>query len=705
MPQHSENGKTASLRQKFLIFSIVFFLVIFLGGSSVFFVSMRSIVRDNKITELIHVIQLEKTTLEASVNGEIAIALKMADSPLIKRYFSNPDDSELEKIAFDEIAGYRRAFIGNSVFWVNDIDHKFYSDDTPPYLLDTSDPNNYWYFMTLNETELYNFNINYNPDLNLTNLWINAPVFDDRHLPIGMLGTGIDLTSFVDSIYRNYEGTADLYFFNDLGEITGAKDEKLIANKAALKSVIPSSTDRILNALKNTKSDTIQIIEGPEGEIAFSTVPALGWYAVAIQNITLGDYLHSSMTFLFSVIVVLVLIIFIIFNFSIFTFLRPLNGMVTVLNKISMDWDLTKRLEIIQKDEIGTVGMFFNQTFDKIRELLVGIKGKANSLSETGDELSVNMDGTTKAIDKINTAMTGMRNQVMSQSDEVNKAAVSMERIISGLDKLNEQISVQAESVAQSSSAIEEMLANIQSVTDTLIKNTANINSLGESSQAGRTDLQKVSTDIQEIAKESEGLLEINSVMQNIASQTNLLSMNAAIEAAHAGESGKGFAVVADEIRKLAENSSAQSKTISTVLKKIKSSIDTIEKSTSIVLERFSKIENEVETVSNQETHIRNAMEEQGIGSRHILEAVTQLNSVTDLVQRASTDMASDSKEAQRQSSNLKRLTSEVAGSMDEMSMSADQITGAVNRVKEISQENHESIGILNKEIDKFKVD
>ena len=280
-----------------------------------------------------------------------------------------------------------------------------------------------------------------------------------------------------------------------------------------------------------------------------------------------------------------------------------------------------------------------------------------------------------------------------------------MDRIIDRLDKLNNHIAIQSESVTQSSSAIEEMLASIHSVTETLVRNTGNINSLAESSETGRVDLQKVSADIQEIAKESEGLLQINSVMQNIASQTNLLSMNAAIEAAHAGESGKGFAVVADEIRKLAENSGAQSKTISAVLKKIKASIDTITKSTGVVLERFGIIEQEVKTVSNQEARIRNAMEEQEVGSRHILEAVTQLNAVTDLVQTAAKDMTSESREVLKQSDDLKRISGEVANSMDEMNASAKQINNAVNRVNEISQENKESIGALSEEMARFKME
>jgi methyl-accepting chemotaxis protein len=121
--------------------------------------------------------------------------------------------------------------------------------------------------------------------------------------------------------------------------------------------------------------------------------------------------------------------------------------------------------------------------------------------------------------------------------------------------------------------------------------NKSNVTKLIQTSEVGRTGLQEVSSDIQEIVRESEGLLEINGVMENIASQTNLLSMNAAIEAAHAGEAGKGFAVVADEIRKLAESSTEQSKTISAILSKIKESIDKIMTSTNEVLQNFDVIE------------------------------------------------------------------------------------------------------------------
>jgi len=211
-------------------------------------------------------------------------------------------------------------------------------------------------------------------------------------------------------------------------------------------------------------------------------------------------------------------------------------------------------------------------------------------------------------------------------------------------EHLNGCVERQGSAVAQSSAATEEMIANIQAVASTLTRNMENVKGLEEASEVGRAGLGEVAADISEIARESESLLEINSVMQNIASQTNLLSMNAAIEAAHAGESGKGFAVVADEIRKLAESSSSQSKTISAALKKIKGSIDKITRSTDNVLNKFEVIDADIKTVTEQERGILSAMEEQGRGGKQVLEAIGRVNDITHQVRDSSRQMLEDSK-------------------------------------------------------------
>jgi methyl-accepting chemotaxis protein len=308
-------------------------------------------------------------------------------------------------------------------------------------------------------------------------------------------------------------------------------------------------------------------------------------------------------------------------------------------------------------------------------------------------------------MNEITANIQSIKGRVINQSAGVTETNAAMEQITVNIDKLSGHVDNQSASVSQSSSAIEEMVANIQSVIQTLVKNAGNVKELIDAAEVGRSGLQEVASDIQEIARESEGLLEINAVMENIASQTNLLSMNAAIEAAHAGEAGRGFAVVADEIRKLAENSGEQSKTISSVLKKIKDSIDKITRSTESVLNKFEAIDGGVRTVSVQEENIRSAMEEQGEGSRQILEAVARLNDLTKNVKAGSAEMLEGSKQVIHESKNLELATQEIANGMNEMAVGADQINAAVDKVNAISGKNKESIDVLVQEVAKFKVE
>ena len=367
--------------------------------------------------------------------------------------------------------------------------------------------------------------------------------------------------------------------------------------------------------------------------------------------------------------------------------------------------DLTQNITVKGRDELSQMMRTLSQTQDGIKNLIINIKNKASELSSLGSELTANMNNTAAAVNEISTNVQGIKGQVLNQSASVTETNATMEQITANINKVSGHVERQSDSVAQSSSAIEEMIANIQSVTNTTIKNIENVNELIEASDVGRAGMQEVASDIQEIAHESEGLLEINSVMQNIASQTNLLSMNAAIEAAHAGDAGKGFAVVADEIRKLAENSSKQSKTISTVLKKIKSSIDKIMVSTDNVQKKFQAIDSGVKLVADQEQNIRNAMEEQSQGSKQILDAIGNVNEITRQVKSGSQEMLEGSKEVIREGRNLEKVTLELTGSMNEMASDADHINSAVNRVNDLSSKTRENIDLLVQEVSRFKVE
>ena len=418
-----------------------------------------------------------------------------------------------------------------------------------------------------------------------------------------------------------------------------------------------------------------------------------------LHNTIVNNERQQVIISLISVLFGLALILFLLRQ--IFSHLSKIN---VILKEISMgEGDLTRRIEAGKNDEIGELADYFNLTMEKIRNLVEIIKYKINGLNHTSFELASSMGKTSTAVQQISSHLDNMKNLMVKQEVGAEEAGKAVENIQENIGNLNKMIEEQTESVNLSSSAIEEMTANIHSVNQTLIENSKNVNTLTEASENGKTGLNLVAQEIREIAKDSEGLLQINSLMNSIASQTNLLSMNAAIEAAHAGEAGKGFAVVADEIRKLAETSGKQSKTTATMLKKIKASIDNITKSSDDVLARFGAIDLSVKTVSEHEQNIISAMEEQETGGEQILKSIGRLRDITFSVKKGSNDMEQSGETLFKETDAFIKITKETVDGMNEILTGINQINASVNHVNEMSEENNKNFESLKHETEKFK--
>ncbi|MDR0487325.1 MAG: diguanylate cyclase [Treponema sp.] len=333
---------------------------------------MRRILHEKTEYELMQSVEIERLKLEAYVNSEIAIVLKMASSPLILQHFLKPDDEAVKKTAFEDIEGYRRIFASRSLFWVKDTDKELWLNSEYAYTVDPDDPGQYWYYMTMFETENYNFNINYNPDLGTTNLWINAPVFDSGRKPVGIMGTGVNLSVFINAIYQRYNGKAELFFFNAAGEITGAKNIGLVTDKVNIVKELGQTGGEIFTESKHIKIGETKSFEIKDrrGIASIGSIPALGWHIVIIRYFNSADSLQTGMTVLFGTMTAVILSIIVIFNVFIFRMLEPLNRMTKTIIQTLSDWELHPQADTHQKGEIETLGEFFHLT---IIDQLTGI--------------------------------------------------------------------------------------------------------------------------------------------------------------------------------------------------------------------------------------------------------------------------------------------------------------------------------------------
>ncbi|MCR5725597.1 MAG: methyl-accepting chemotaxis protein [Treponema sp.] len=404
--------------------------------------------------------------------------------------------------------------------------------------------------------------------------------------------------------------------------------------------------------------------------------------------------------------IVMVIAACVIFVFIIVRiFVRPISRITENFRDISEgEGDLTARLPVHGTDEIAQLSEYFNRTIDKLRTAISHIKTNASGMQSLGESLAGNAEGTSNAISQIISNIDGVNGQIADQSNGVNQAADAVNTIASNITQLDDMIENQSASVSEASSAVEEMIGNIASVNASVDKMAESFEVLAKNTDTGVTKQQDVNERIQQIEVQSKMLHDANLAISSIASQTNLLAMNAAIEAAHAGEAGKGFAVVADEIRKLSETSSAQSKTIGQQLNNIKDSISGVVVASTEASTAFSLVSGKIGETEQLVRQIKLAMDEQNEGSRQINHALKGMNDSTGEVRRASKDIAGKNDMILGEMQKLRQSTDSMRKGVEEISGGAHRIGESGSALAHNSGEVRDAIEEISSQISMFKV-
>ena len=446
------------------------------------------------------------------------------------------------------------------------------------------------------------------------------------------------------------------------------------------------------------------MLDGKTWKVSVFSLPEVNWkVALFIEQ---NEILSLFYTLLKNMILI-GLFIFVLYFTLAFIFAgalkRYFKRLEIVFGKIASG-DLTDRLAVKKNNEVGRIMMNLNTAIENNHTMICFLKDEADKMNSIGSQLSSSMEETAAAIKQIGENVKGVKEKAMSQAAGVTETVATVEQINGRLSRLVSSIEMQTESINESSVVITRMAENTVKIAKTLDQNNELIKTVYGQTKVGKDGARTANEIVKQIAEKSASLLEASQIIQNIASQTNLLAMNAAIEAAHAGESGKGFAVVADEIRKLAEGSNLQGKQIAAVIKETTEIIHDITEAGSRAEKTFIDVYNLVSQISEKEDSILEVMREQEENGKHVLDAIKRINDVTSEIDSASAEMLEGGNQIGQEMQKLAEITLETTDSMNEIASGADQITIAVKEVSDITQKNKASIENLSNEVSKFKV-
>ncbi len=367
--------------------------------------------------------------------------------------------------------------------------------------------------------------------------------------------------------------------------------------------------------------------------------------------------------------------------------------------------DLSNLIEYKNQDEMGQIIQAVNSASKNLAALLRETSEIVSSGIRLSDGLSEESSDSFAAVEEIqaNISSINKTTEDLTESSSFNTDAVN--RIQSHIAELNSSMEAQSSEIIQSTASVEQMISNINNVSAISKQKETTVRELLLFTDKNLEDIRKTNTLTEEISGLTDSIMEITNVINSIASQTNLLAMNAAIEAAHAGDAGKGFAVVSDEIRKLAESSSVNAGQISSMLKNISEKIHTVAQTSGSNYQNYKNFQEVVTSFTNSFSEIVLSMNEMAIGGTQVLDSsekmrdgLSGLTEKTNLITGDTVKIFNSTREVDNRINIIKQ-------GLNEISAAVSHIYESSQSVVDKARENKSNISGIKSKLEFFNIE
>tara|TARA_B100000614_G_scaffold183002_1_gene163628 strand:- start:25 stop:2358 length:2334 start_codon:yes stop_codon:yes gene_type:complete len=384
---------------------------------------------------------------------------------------------------------------------------------------------------------------------------------------------------------------------------------------------------------------------------------------------------------------------------------RPIRNAGVRLQEIAEGGgDLTARMEVESQDEIGGLSRDFNEFLGTLQRMIGEIQDAVRNGTTVQGELLTSSTETSAAINEITANISSVERMIQNLRGEVSSVSAATEQIQRNTEQLSGQAESQSSAVAESTASVEEMIASLHHVAEITSARSGSAERLLQEAERNSKLASGATEQIREVRSNVDSIRDMTEVIASIASQTNLLAMNAAIEAAHAGETGKGFAVVSDEIRKLAETSSESSQQIAGNVARIVEHIEGSAEAMETLQDQLETVVGEIRQTAEAFAEIHGSTTEMSTGGDEIVRAMQMLNEISEGVVSAIREITQSSGDTARSMSAVSELTGQVTGATEEISSGAKEIMNAMDHLQSQAHTLEEVNRGLAEQVNRFQV-